>query len=106
MSPLRSSYTFSNVQTNHTISAAFSAITYTITASAGANGAITPSGGVSVAQGASQAFTITPNTGYAVSGVTVDGASVGAVASYTFNNVVANHSISAAFSAIGSTTST
>ncbi|HEX9023545.1 MAG TPA: fibronectin type III domain-containing protein, partial [Geobacteraceae bacterium] len=61
--------------------------TYTITASAGTGGAISPSGSVTVNQGASQAFTITPDTGYSISGVTVDGASVGAVNSYTFSNV-------------------
>jgi len=70
---------------------------FTITASAGANGTITPSGAVSVASGANQAFTITPNTNYVVSDVLVDGGSVGAVTSFTFNNVTANHSISATF---------
>ncbi len=93
------SYTFSNVQANHTISASFAAVTtnFTITASAGANGSISPSGSVSVAQGASQSFTIAPASGYKVSSVTVDGTSVGAVTSYTFSNVQANHTISAAF---------
>src|SRR5439155_16952556 len=73
--------------------------TYTITASAGANGSINPTGSVVVNQGASQAFTITPNAGYQVSSVTVDGSNVGAVTSYSFNNVQANHAISASFSA-------
>jgi hypothetical protein len=75
--------------------------TYTITASAGANGSISPSGSVVVNQGANQTFTITPNSGYQVSTVTVDGASVGAVTSYTFSNVQANHTISATFTATG-----
>ena len=70
---------------------------YTITASAGSNGSISPLGSVRVNKGASQSFSITPNSGYKVSGVTVDGSSVGAVASYTFSNVQANHSISATF---------
>jgi hypothetical protein len=74
--------------------------TYTITASAGANGSITPSGNVNVAQGANQTFSITANSGYQVSSVTVDGAGVGAVTSYAFNNVQANHTISASFSAL------
>ena len=72
------SYTFSNVQAAHTISATFSAITHTITASAGANGAISPSGVVTVNQGANQTFTITAATGYAVSTLTVDGTNVAA----------------------------
>jgi len=93
------SYTFSNVQAAHTISATFKAlvVNYAITASAGANGSISPSGTVTVAQGASQSFTITPASGYSVSAVTVDGASAGAVTSYTFSNVQAAHSISATF---------
>jgi flagellin-like protein len=94
-----SSYTFSNVQAAHTISASFSN-QYTITALAGANGAISPSGSVQVTQGQSRTFTITPNTGYQVSSVIVDGVSVGAVTSYTFNNVQADHTISASFSVI------
>ena len=93
------SYTFSNVTANHTISAAFTAITYTITATAGSGGAISPTGAVAVNSGANQTFTITPNSGYQISAVTVDGASVGAVTSYTFSNVTANHTISASFSA-------
>jgi hypothetical protein len=52
-----------------------------------------------VASGASRAFTITPATGYRVASVLVDGASVGAVTSYTFSNVRANHTISASFTA-------
>ncbi|HXB02146.1 MAG TPA: chitobiase/beta-hexosaminidase C-terminal domain-containing protein, partial [Opitutaceae bacterium] len=95
------SYTFSNVQANHTISATFAPVpTFTITASAGANGSISPSGTVTVNQGASQSFTITPNSGFKVSSVTVDGASQGAITSYTFSNVQANHTISAAFTQI------
>jgi chitinase len=73
--------------------------TFTITASAGSNGSISPSGSVVVNQGANQAFTITPNSGYNVSAVTVDGTNVGAVSTYTFSNVQANHTISATFSA-------
>ncbi|GHU80507.1 hypothetical protein FACS1894191_5940 [Clostridia bacterium] len=68
--------------------------TYTITASAGANGSISPSGAVTVNEGDSQAFTITPNSGYHISAVTVDGGNVGTGSTYTFNNVTGNHSIS------------
>jgi len=90
-------YTFTNVQASHTISASFAINTYTITASAGSNGAISPSGAVTVNYGAGQGFTITPNTGYHVSDVLVDGSSVGAVTIYTFTNVQASHTISASF---------
>ena len=91
------SYTFTNVTANHTISASFAINTHTITASAGANGGISPSGAVIVNHGANQPFTITPNANYHVADVLVDNASVGAVTSYTFTNVTANHTISASF---------
>jgi hypothetical protein len=68
-----------------------------IVASTGTNGTITPSGAVSVNNGGSQSFVITPNTGYHVADVLVDGSSVGAVTSYTFTNVTSNHTISATF---------
>ncbi|MDQ7787263.1 MAG: CARDB domain-containing protein, partial [Thermodesulfovibrionales bacterium] len=70
---------------------------YTITASAGAGGSISPSDTVTVDYGADQSFTITPNANYHVADVLVDGSSVGAVTSYTFNIVTANHTISASF---------
>jgi hypothetical protein len=94
-----SSFTFTNVNSSHTISASFAANTYIITASAGVGGTITPNGSVSVSHGSNQTFTITPNTGYSVATVTVDGVSQGAITSYTFNNVTANHAISATFTA-------
>ncbi|MCE1202947.1 MAG: hypothetical protein LWX09_12720, partial [Bacteroidia bacterium] len=95
-----SSYTFTNVQGNQSIHAEFSEITYTISASAGAGGSISPSGAVVVPQGGNQTFTITPNTGYLISNVLVNGLSVGAVSSYTFTNVQSNQSIHATFTQI------
>jgi hypothetical protein len=71
----------------------------TITASAGTNGSISPSGDVPVPYGTNKTFTITPVADYHVLDVLVDGVSVGAVASYTFTNVTANHTISASFDA-------
>jgi hypothetical protein len=87
------------------VSAAFTSKTYTITSSAGTGGSISPSGTVSVNSGANQTFTITGNAGYAIGNVVVDGSSVGAVASYTFSIVAANHSISASFANSSSSTS-
>ena len=84
---------------------ASSATTYTISASAGTGGSISPSGAVAVKSGASQSFTISPGSGYAVSGVTVDGNSVGAVSTYTFSSVTANHTIAATFAAATSSAS-
>jgi hypothetical protein len=71
--------------------------TYTITSSAGANGAISPSGATSVAEGDNQSFTITPDAHYHVADVLVDDVSVGAVESYDFTNVTAGHTISVTF---------
>ena len=70
---------------------------YIIRATAGAGGLITPSGDVSVRAGANQTFTITPNRGYAVSDVKIDGRSIGAVRSYTFENISASHTIEVQF---------
>ena len=94
-----SSYTFNNVTANHTISASFAVNTYTINASAGPGGSISPSGAVAVSGGTTQAFTITPNSGYRIADVLVDGSSVGAVSSFTFTNVNSSHTISASFAA-------
>jgi YVTN family beta-propeller protein len=91
------SYTFSNVLSNHTISATFVVSSYTISASSDPNGAVTPAGDTAVNSGGSQSYTIAPNAGYYISDVQVDGASVGTVSSYTFSNVTANHTISATF---------
>ena len=71
--------------------------TWTITASAEPHGSISPSGAVSVPQGGSRLFTITPEAGYIVDDVLVDGSSVGAVTSYEFTNVTADHTIAASF---------
>ena len=70
---------------------------YTIKATAGAGGSISPSGNVSVREGRDQTFTITPDKGYAVSNVKIDGKSIGAVKSYTFENVRRTHTIEVIF---------
>lgn len=71
--------------------------TYTITATAGANGSISPSGSVEVKEGADQTFTITADEGYEIENLKVDGSEVSAASSYTFNNVTEAHSIEATF---------
>ena len=70
---------------------------YTIKATAGAGGSISPSGNVSVREGRDRTFTITPDKGYAISNVKIDGKSIGAVKSYTFENVRRNHAIEVIF---------
>jgi hypothetical protein len=93
----QSSYSFSSVSANHTIRAVFRANQFTITATAGSNGSIVPSGAVLVNSGANQAFTITPSACYHVDSLIVDGVNAGALTSYTFTNVTANHTIRAVF---------
>ena len=70
---------------------------YTIKATAGTGGSISPSGNVSVREGRDRTFTITPDKGYAISNVKIDGKSIGAVKSYTFENVSRTHTIEVIF---------
>ena len=70
---------------------------YTIKATAGTGGSISPSGNVSVREGRDQTFTITPDKDYAVANVKIDGKSIGAVKSYTFENVRRTHTIEVIF---------
>ena len=101
---------FSTPPTTYTVTAANSstqpyavtvtvapASTHTITTTTGSNGSISPSGSVSVNNGADQAFTITPSSGYHIDTVTADSGVVSATSPYTFTNVTADHTISATF---------
>ena len=100
-----SSYTITNVNATTAIEVHFaqSVANYTITASAGANGAVAPTGAQTVASGAAKTFTITPLAGYYPE-VTIDGQAVavfkvGGVYAYTFSNVTADHEIAVSFAA-------
>ncbi len=79
------------------LAAKFLSTDYTVTATAGAGGYINPGGTVLINPGGSQTFTITPLAGYAVTNVVVDGVSKGATNSWTFTNVTASHTLTAAF---------
>jgi hypothetical protein len=102
----KSAYTFTAVNRNHTINASFAPVsnttpppvstTYTIKVASGADGRISPST-TTVSAGGSQTFTITPDLDCQIADVIVDGRSMGAVTSYTFKNVSANHTVSATF---------
>lgn len=76
---------------------AATAVPYKVTASAGPNGTITPAGDVFVSSGGSQAYSIEPDTWYGISDVVVDGSSQGPVTTFTFDNVTADHTVSAVF---------
>lgn len=88
-------YTTSPIVANTTISATMTKKTFTITKNAGANGTI--NGSTTITYGADAAYTIVPAAGYVVDQVTVDGMNMGAITSYIFTNVVANHTIAATF---------
>jgi hypothetical protein len=104
--PKGQSYQFSPVTSDGSITATFAIDTFAIITSAGSNGAISPSGTISVNYGNDQTFVIMPVNGYHVANVIVDGSSIGAVTSYMFTNVVADHTISAAFTVDTTTSST
>ena len=70
---------------------------YTIEVTSGENGKVSPAGEVNVNYGDSKTFTITPNTGYHIVDVKVDGESQGAIESYSFENVNSDHKIEATF---------
>jgi hypothetical protein len=94
------SYTFTNVTANHTIAASFApdvAGMFTITPLQVEGGMISPSVAQVVAAGADVMFSITPDAGFHITDVHVDGVSVGAVSTYTFTNVQADHTIHAMF---------
>ena len=91
-------YVFPAVSANQTITAVMAPKTYTITASAGANGSISPAGNTTVSFGNIQAYTISPANGYMVDNVVIDNTiNMGAISSFIFTNVVANHTIHVTF---------
>ena len=94
-----SNYTFKNVTANHIIHPGFTlnSLNFKINSTAGANGAISPSGITSVNYGADQTFSFTPSPGYHVWDVKVDGTDLGAINTYTFTNVTTKHSIAVYF---------
>lgn len=99
--PGATSYTFSNVSGGHYINAYFEPVagSFTINAAAAPNGSISPAGASTVAGGADQTYTITPDDGFAVSALVVDGEVLPGATSYTFTNVTGDHYINAYFAA-------
>jgi hypothetical protein len=90
-------YTFSAIHQRHSISSWFGINSYTLTASSGANGSVSPSGLLTVSYGASQSYIFTPATGYAVDSVIVDGIKQPSASSYSFLNVSADHTLRVTF---------
>lgn len=90
-------HTFEDVTADHTIAATFAIRTYTIAASAGPGGTISPAGDVTLECGSEQTFAIAADAGFAIAEVLVDGDPVGPVESYTFSDVRSNGTIAATF---------
>jgi len=94
-------YSFYYITDNHTITTSFVPMNrYTITATAGTGGTISPSGAVSVIEGDDQTFTFTPNAGYEIADVIINGISMGQITEYEFNDVSADHIIEIIFNPI------
>lgn len=100
VTPTNNIYTISNVTDAQSINATFSQISYTITASAGNGGTISNVGNTTINCGDDITYTITPDEGYMISDIEVDGQSVGSENSYLFTNVTSDHTISATFEII------
>ncbi|OCT15206.1 hypothetical protein A8709_13975 [Paenibacillus pectinilyticus] len=100
-------YTFTNVTSDHTINVTFKQVPptiYTITATAGSNGSISPSGSFVMAEGTGKTFTITPNNGYMIDTFKVDGTdSTVTNNTYTFTNVTSDHTINVTFKQVQQT---
>jgi len=97
--PGATTYTFSNVTASHYINAYFSPLpaSVTINAAAAPNGSISPAGATTLAGGGNQTYTITPDPGFSVAALVVDGVVLSGSTSYTFTNVSADHYINAYF---------
>lgn len=90
-------HVFTAINSDHIVNIQFGQYVYSITATVGANGTITPEGVTQVSYNGSQRYSIQPEEGYVIAGVTIDGEERGAMASYTFTNVTSDHTISATF---------
>jgi hypothetical protein len=90
-------YTFADINSSHTIEALFVINTYTITATAGESGTISPTGMLVVEHGDSQTYQIQPDECCHIQDVLVDGVSQGAISEYTFTDINSNHTIEVLF---------
>jgi hypothetical protein len=91
-------YSFRDVTSDHSITAEFKPITYTLAGISGPGGSISPAGITSILYGHEQSYSFTPEKGFKIEDVIVDNVSVGAVSSYFFRNITSDHSVSVKFS--------
>ena len=91
-------YVLTNIMANHSVQLTFTPLTYTVTPTTGANGAISPNSAQTANYGSNCTFSAIPNSGYIVNNWTVDGttAQVGGT-SFTLNDVIANHTVNVSF---------
>ena len=97
------SYDFDDIQKDHTISAEFEQRVFKITVVCGENGKIEPSESDDYAYGSNVTFVITPNDGYVIKDVLIDGVSNAKAkenAKYTFSNIRSNHEIEVSFEVV------
>ena len=94
------SYTFNRITANHEISVSFSVNTYTVAAESSSGGSVNPSGNTVVNYGSDLAYTFTPDYGFRISDIKVNGVSHGPVSSLKFTNITAEQNISVVFSPI------
>lgn len=92
---VQSSWSFTNIQEDHTVDVTFSKIRFTVSKNVTGPGSISGEGNPEY--GSTQVYTISPSTGARITGVTVDGTSKGIVSSVTLTNITANHTVSATF---------
>jgi hypothetical protein len=93
---------YTAINADHSVSVTFAQFMYTITATAGEHGTVNDATSVNaeVAYGTNYTLNFTPADNYQVADVIVDGQSVGAVDSYQFINITANHTVEVSFEAV------
>ncbi len=95
--PVTDHYVIPNIAADHSISVTFAIGNHLVMASAGSEGSISPAGQLTVNDGDTLSFNITPNSGFAVQNVWVDSVNIGAVSKYTFKDIGSDHIIAASF---------
>ena len=97
---IKNGYLFTNINSNHTISATYAINTYIFTTITDQNGTINTTGGSKVEYGQDKTFTFVPNKGYKINEVYIDGINMGSITTYTFEDVTEEHEIYVTFTKV------